>query len=112
LHAPSSLFGATNYGRVFAWARDLCLNASPGRKQVHLFTDFQRSGMDWTEVEPLPADVEVHLHDLGNSGVNNIAVTEVRTPRLWMRPKSTPTIQASILYGGAFSLSEVPIVLE
>lgn len=112
LQAPATLFGATNYGAVFAWARDICVKAPAGRKQLHLFTDLQRSGLDWAEVEPLPVEVQSHLHDLGNSIVNNVAVTEVRTPRLWVRPGETPTIRASILYGGAFSLNEVPIVLE
>ncbi len=112
LQAPATAFGATNYGAVFAWARDICVKAPPGRKQLHLFTDLQRSGLDWTEVEPLPAEVQSHLHDLGNSVVNNVAVTEVRTPRLWVRPGETPTIRASVLHGGAFVLEEVPIVLE
>jgi hypothetical protein len=112
LQAPIAAFGATNYGAVFAWARDICVKAPPGRKQLHLFTDLQRSGLDWTEVEPLPAEVQSHLRDLGNSVVNNVAVTEVRTPRLWVRPGETPTIRASVLHGGAFALEEVPIVLE
>lgn len=112
LQAPATSFGATNYGAVFAWARDICVKAPPGRKQLHLFTDLQRSGLDWAEVEPLPAEVQSHLHDLGNSVVNNVAVTEIRTPRLWVRPGETPTIRASVLHGGAFSLNEVPVVLE
>lgn len=112
LQAPTTAFGATNYGAVFAWARDICVKAPPGKKQLHLFTDLQRSGLDWTEVEPLPAEVQSHLHDLGNSVVNNVAVTEVRTPRLWVRPGESPTLRASVLHGGAFALEEVPIVLE
>lgn len=112
LQAPAAAFGATNYGAAFAWARDICVKAPPGRKQLHLFTDLQQSGLDWTEVEPLPAEVRSHLHDLGNPVVNNLAVTELRTPRLWVRPGETPTIRASVLHGGAFALNEVPIVLE
>ncbi len=112
LQAPVAAFGATNYGAVFAWARDICVKAPPGRKQLHLFTDLQRSGLDWTEVEPLPAEVRSHLHDLGNPVVNNVAVTEVRTPRLWVRPGEMPSVKASIQHGGAFALNEVPVVLE
>ena len=112
LQAPATLFGATNFGAVFAWARDICVKAPAGAKQLHLFTDLQRSGLDWTEVEPLPAEVKPHLHDLGRPVVNNVAVTEVRTPRLWVRPGESPTIRASIMHGGAFALEEVAIVLE
>lgn len=109
--APA-LFGATNYGVAFAWARDVLVNAPPGAKQLHLFTDLQRSGLDWTEVEPLPAEVRAHLHDLGRPVVNNVAVTEVRSPRQWIRPGESSTVRASVWHGGAFALEEVPVVLD
>ncbi len=112
LQAPAASFGATNFGSAFAWARDICVKAPAGVKQLHLFTDMQQSGLDWTEVEPLPVEVKSHLHDLGRPVVNNVAVTEVRTPRLWVRPGEAPTIQASVLHGGTFALEEVAIVLE
>lgn len=112
LQAPTASFGATNFGSAFAWARDICVKAPAGVKQLHLFTDLQRSGLDWTEVEPLPAEVKSHLHDLGRPVVNNVAVTEVRTPRLWVRPGEAPTVRASVLHGGTFALEEVAIVLE
>ncbi len=112
LQAPAASFGATNFGSAFAWARDICVKAPAGVKQLHLFTDMQRSGLDWTEVEPLPVEVKSHLHDLGRPVVNNVAVTEVRTPRLWVRPGESPTIRASVLHGGTFALEEVVIGLE
>ena len=112
LQAPTASFGATNFGVAFAWAHDICVKAPAGVKQLHLFTDMQQSGLDWTEVEPLPVEVKSHLHDLGRPVVNNVAVTEVRTPRLWVRPGETPTIRASVLHGGTFALEEVAIVLE
>lgn len=106
------LFGATNFGVAFAWARDILINAPAGPKQLHLWTDLQRSGLDWTEVDPLPGDVQVHLHDLGRPIVNNVAVTEVRTPRTWIRPGDGTTVQASVVHGGAFTLEEVTVVME
>jgi hypothetical protein len=112
LKAPTAAFRATNYGAAIAWARDIFMKAVPGRKQLHLFTDLQRSGLDWTEVEPFPVEVKSHLHDLGNPVVNNVSISEVRTPRLWVRPGEAPSIKASIQHGGAFPLSEVPIILE
>ena len=112
LQVPATTFGATNYGNAIAWARDICVKAPLGRKHVHLLTDLQRSGLDWSEVEPFPADVNSHLHDLGSAVVNNVAVAEIRTPRLWVHPGDTPTLRASIQYNGAVSLNDVPIVLE
>ena len=112
LQPPKALFGSTNYGVAFAWARDICVKAPPGHKQLHLFTDLQRTGLDWTESGSLPSDVQPHLHDLGNSVVNNVAITEVRVPRSWVRPGEAPTIQVSVLHAGVFTLNEIPIVLE
>ncbi|MBS0205635.1 MAG: BatA domain-containing protein [Planctomycetes bacterium] len=112
LQVPPTTFGATNYGSAIAWARDICVKAPAGGKQVHLFTDLQRSGLDWTEVEPFPEDVQAHLHDLGNAVVNNVAVAEIRTPKLWIHPGDAPVLQTSIQYNGAVSLNDVPIVLE
>lgn len=112
LTIPSASYGATNYGTAIAWARDILVKAPKGKKQLHLFTDLQRSGLDWTEVEAFPVEVNSHLHDLGNPVVNNVAVTDVRTPRVWIRPSEAPSLKASIQYSGSFSLSEVPIVLE
>lgn len=112
LQAPQATFGATNFGAIFAWARDICVKAPAGSKQLHLFTDLQRSGLDWTEVEPLPTELKSFLHDLGRPVVNNVAITEIRTPRLWVRPGESPTIHASVVQAGAFALEEVAIVLE
>ncbi|HVW00318.1 MAG TPA: hypothetical protein VHB77_08260, partial [Planctomycetaceae bacterium] len=103
---------STNYGRALAWARDACLKEDAGPTELHLFTDLQRSGLDWTEFEPLPASVVTHLHDLGKPTVNNLAVTEVHTPRLWVRPAEAPSVRASIMHGGNFPLENVPVLLE
>ncbi len=112
LKVPESTYGATNFGAAIAWARDVCVKAPDGPKQFHLFTDLQQSGLDWTEVEAFPTDVAVHLHDLGQSVVNNLAVTDLRTPRTWIRPGEAATVRASILHGGAFAKEEVGIILE
>jgi hypothetical protein len=93
VQTPTLLYGATSFGSAIAWARDICVKAPVGAKHLHLFTDLQQSGLDWAEVEPLPAEVSAHLHDVGRPIVNNVAVTEVRTPRPWVRPGESPTIR-------------------
>lgn len=112
LKTPEAANGATNYGTAIAWARDICVKAAEGPKELHLFTDLQQSGLDWTDVEAFPTDVKVHLHDLGQSVVNNLAVTDVRTPRSWIRPGEMASVRTSVLHGGAFAREEVSIVLE
>ncbi|HEY3969234.1 MAG TPA: BatA domain-containing protein [Planctomycetaceae bacterium] len=111
LKAPATTFSATNYGAALAWARDLCLNSPHGRKELYVYTDMQRSGLDWTNVEPLPPEVELHLVDLGRTAVNNVAVTSAQGARKIVRPGEPVAIQAGIFNAGPFPLEKVPVVL-
>jgi hypothetical protein len=111
LVAPESLYSATNYGTALAWARDLCLTSPHGRKELFIYTDMQRSGLDWTAVEPMPADVEVHVVDLGRTAVNNVALTTVQMPKHLVRPGETVNLQAGVFNAGPFPLEKLPVVL-
>ncbi len=111
LTAPEKIFSATNYGAALTWARDLFLNSPHGRKELYIYTDLQRSGLDWTNVEPLPAEVEVNLIDLGRSAVNNVALTTVQTPRRLIRPLETVGLSAGVFNAGPFPLEKMPVVL-
>jgi hypothetical protein len=108
----SPQYGATSYGAAMTWARDILVSAPPGPKQLHLFTDLQRSGLDWTEVAPMPPEVEAHLHNYSRPIVNNVAVTEVKAARTWIRPGDATTVSATVLHGGAFAVEGIPLVLE
>lgn len=112
LVAPKEVWGATNYGAAFGWARDILIKSTAFPRQLHLFTDLQQSGLNWTEVEPLPAGTDAHLHDLGRAVVNNLAVTEVRVPRTWIRPDESTRLQVGLLHGGSFAQQEVSVVVE
>ena len=79
---------------------------------LHVFTDFQQSGLAWSEVDELPEDVESHLHDLGRSAVNNLAVTEARPERAWLRPDEQTSLHVTVYNGGPFNVDELPIVLK
>jgi hypothetical protein len=111
LKSPQTTYSATNYGAGLAWARDVCLNSPHGRKELYVYTDMQRSGLDWTNVEPLPAEVELHLVDLGRTAVNNVAITSVQSARRIVRPGETVNIQAGIFNAGPFPLEKMPVVL-
>jgi hypothetical protein len=111
LLAPESTYSATNYGAGLAWARDVCMNNAHGRKELYVYTDMQRSGLDWTHVEPLPAEVELHLVDLGRTAVNNVAITSVQAARRIVRPAEPVNIQTGIFNAGPFPLEKLPVVL-
>ena len=112
IEAPQSLYSATDYAAAFRWARDICTMAESKNKIVHVFTDLQRSGLAWSDVQPMPADVKVRIHDLGRDLPNNLAVIDAKAKRPVVRPGESTTIEASVLNAGPFTLDEIPIALK
>jgi hypothetical protein len=112
LKAPAACHGGTDYGAALEWARDVLAKAPAGPRVLHVFTDFQQSGLAWSEVDELPEDVATHLHDLGRPAVNNLAVTEARPERPWLRPDEQTSLHVTVYNGGPFSANDLPVVLH
>jgi hypothetical protein len=112
LKSQEKCVGGTDYGAALEWARDVLAKAPPGPRVLHVFTDFQQSGLAWSEVDELPEDVESHLHDLGRSAVNNLAVIEARPERAWLRPDEQTSLHITVYNGGPFPVEELPIELK
>lgn len=112
LVAPAACHGATDYGAALEWARDVLAKAPLGPRSLHVFTDFQQSGLAWSDVDALPEDVATHLHDLGRTAVNNVAVTESRAERSWLRDGEQTSIHVTVYNGSPFTTSELPISLR
>jgi hypothetical protein len=112
LQAPEACFGATDYGAAMEWARDVLAKAPPGPRRLHVYTDFQRSGLAWSEVDDLPDDVATQLHDLGRAAVNNVAVIESRVERAWLRPDEQTSLHVTVYNGGLFTTGETAVVLN
>jgi uncharacterized membrane protein len=112
LAAPAACYGGTDYGAAMDWARDVLAKAPPGPRKLHIFTDLQRSGLAWSEVDTLQDDVLTTLHDLGRSAVNNIAVIEARAERVWVRPNEQTSVHATVHNGGPFGTEELSVVLR
>jgi uncharacterized membrane protein len=112
LAAPSACYGGTDFGAAMDWARDVLAKAPPGPRKLHVFTDLQRSGLAWSEIDSLQDDVVTTLHDLGRSAVNNIAVTEARPERVWLRPNEQTSVHATVHNGGPFGTEELSVVLR
>jgi hypothetical protein len=111
LEPPDALYDATDYGAAISWARDVCLSARQGRKEVYVLTDLQRSGLDWTSTEEFPADVVVHIEDLGKPLVNNIAVTSAEMSKTVPRPGEPLTVDVSIFNFGPLPQPDEPVTL-
>ncbi|HEV3025624.1 MAG TPA: BatA domain-containing protein [Pirellulales bacterium] len=112
LVAPPACRGGTDYGAAMEWARDVLAKAPPGPRHLHVFTDLQRSGLAWSEVDSLQDDVATHLHDLGRSAISNVAVTEARPERIWLRPNEQTAVHVTVHNGGPFSTEELSVVLR
>ena len=111
-HDSAPSFHATNYGAAINWARDLAVRESAAEEELHIYTDLQQSGLDWAEVDPLPENVKVHLHDVGRAVVSNLGVTEARPLRAVVRPGEGTTIQSTVLNSTPFPVAEQQVVLK
>ena len=111
LDAPRETYAGTDYGAAVNWARDLSVKSPHRRREVHIITDLQRSGLDWTEAEPFPDDVHVRVHDLGTTAGNNVAVTGARAPRTLIRPGETVNVTATVLNSSDFPQEALPVNL-
>ncbi len=109
---PVSSHRSTNYGAAINWARDLAIRVPATQQELHIFTDLQQSGLDWTEVEPLPQQVEVQLHDLGRVAVNNLAVTEARPLPSNLHPGEGTAVQATLLNSSPFPVAAQTVALK
>ena len=112
LKTPAASYAATDYAAAFRWAHDVFTSSKSSVKELHVFTDLQQSGLAWSEVEPMPADVLVKVHDIGRELPNNVAITGATPTQLVVRPGEATSINVSILNSGPFPLEETPIVLE
>lgn len=111
LIAPEATYCATDFGAAFSWARDICVKAGSADKELHVFTDLQRSGLDWSEVVEMPDDVRVEIHDLGVDSANNVAVTSAAVNRTLIRPGDVAAVNVTVSNAGPFPLKEVPLRL-
>ena len=108
---PALSASGTDYAVAMAWARDLLVRSSKRSKELHIFTDLQRTGLDRGESVTLPADVEVHLADLGRAFPKNVAVTAVSVEPKTVRPGESAVVRATVTNGSPLPLYKVPVKL-
>jgi hypothetical protein len=111
LASQQSTFAVTDYAAALRWAADLARQSPAREKHVHLVTDLQRSGLEWSEAASLPADVTLHVHDVMQSDANNVAVSSAAPQRLVVRPGQSTVVDATISNFGPFTLSEALVTL-
>jgi hypothetical protein len=102
----------TDYAAAMAWARDLCTRSPRPVKEVHVFTDLQRSGLDRGETVALPPGVDVRLVDLGRAFPKNVAVTALAASPDTVRPGAEATITAAVRNTSPLPLAAIPVRLH
>lgn len=108
---PDAASGGTNYGVALSWARDLLASSEHNEKVLHIFTDLQQSGLDWFDMQPVPSETEVHINDLGQSVVNNLAVVAINAKTL-VRPGDPVEVACTISNEAVFAIEEQNVVLK
>ena len=109
--APQRLFGSTSYSSALAWASDWCTQTPGAERVVHLFTDLQRSGLDWVAARPMPEGVALKIENLTESEASNLAVVSVASSPAIVRPGDAATVRATLFNYGAFEFSDVGVQL-
>ena len=105
-------FAGTNYGAAMAWARDLCVRSKAMKKELHVLTDLQRSGLDRGESARIPADVDVTLTDLGRAFPKNVGVIGVSVSPEALRPRGTGLVTATIRNASPMPAGKVTVKLR
>ena len=111
ISAPERIFGSTSYAAALSWARDWCWKAPTAERVVHLFTDLQRSGLDWIAAEPMPESVTVKIEDVSESEANNLAVVSVTPTPVIGRPGRDATVRATLFNYGEFEFADTGVQL-
>jgi Aerotolerance regulator N-terminal len=104
----------TEFAKGIAWARDRVVQSRRKLREVHLFTDLQRSGLEHPSPDPFPTGIDVEVVDVGRTLRGNLAVAEARAVVEEIREGAPPLISALVFNAGAFVARgvEVRLTLE
>ncbi len=102
----------TDFAKGIAWARDRVVQSHRKLRQVHLFTDLQRVGLDHPPpTDAFPPGIEVDVVDVGRMLRGNLAVDDARAVVEEIREGSPPLISAVVFNAGAFAARGVSVRL-
>ncbi len=102
----------TDFDAALAWARDTLVRSRSKGKELHIFTDLQRSGLGRGEAARIPADVAVTLVDLGRPFARNLGVTGLIASPPGPRPRESVAITATVRNGSPLPVEGVAVRLH
>ena len=101
----------TDFAGGLGWARDRVVQSRRKLREVHLFTDLRRVGLDRPPADDFPAGIEVDVVDVGQILRGNLALDDARAVRTEIRPGGPPLISALVFNGGSFPARDVEVRL-
>jgi hypothetical protein len=104
--------GGTDYSVAMAWARDLLVRSRKPKKELHILTDLQRSGLDRGESVSLPAGVDVDLRDFGRAFPKNVAVSSITIAPASVRPGEAVSVTATVFNAAPLPVVKCPLRLH
>jgi hypothetical protein len=101
----------TDYARALAWARDRVVSSTKKLREIHLYTDLQRSGLDHPTEADFPPGIEVEVEDVGRAIRSNVGVVDARVIRAEIRPGNPPLVSALVSNAGSFPVRDLEVNL-
>jgi hypothetical protein len=103
---------STRYGQALRTAEKYALEASAGRRTIHLISDFQKNGWGAEEQEfRLAAGIELQCVDVGSSDFSNLAVRDVHVIEADPDSPAGLNIKASVVNYGDKDRKNVQVSL-
>lgn len=111
-HRRQPGYAGTDFGLALCWARDLMLRSSRPHRTVYLITDLDRSGLQSSDCEGFPADVDVQVVEVGKQLLSNLSIETAEASQSVPRPQQPIVVSAGVLNAGLFSVEEVQVRLS
>jgi Aerotolerance regulator N-terminal len=101
----------TDIGKALGWARDIVVGSPRRSREVFLWTDLQRCGLQSPLATPFPAGTRIDVIDVGRPVPRNLAVELVQADQTDLREGKPVRVAARVFNAGLFPERDVPVRL-
>jgi hypothetical protein len=102
----------TDFSKGIAWARDRVVQSRRKLREVYLYTDLQRTGLDHPPPDGFPTGIDFDVVDVGKNLRGNLAVDDARAVVEEIREGTPPLVSALVFNGGSFAVRGVAVRLS
>ncbi len=109
LNAAATTAAASDFGLALAWARDVLAQSQRSSKRIVLISDLQRTGLRQTTLDQLPEEIELQLHDVGETLARNVAIESVVAVHTEIRPDAEVRVRVIVRNHGPLPVRQLPV---